>query len=54
MERAVLKYIIIPLIAVFGVYAVGSAIYQLFGVPAIALFAAVGSVWFFAKFYQHQ
>jgi hypothetical protein len=53
MEEAVLKYIIIPLVAVIGVYAVGSTIYQLFGVPAIVLFGAVGGVAFFAKFFKH-
>ena len=53
METAVLKYVVVPLVAVIGVYVVGSAIYQLFGVPAIVLFGAVGGVWFFAKFYRH-
>jgi hypothetical protein len=52
MAEAVLKYIIVPLIAVIGVYVVGSTIYQLFGVPAIVLFCAVGGIAFFAKFYK--
>ena len=49
MNEAVLKYIGIPIVAVIGVYVVGSIIYQLFGVPAIILFGAVGGVPFFAK-----
>lgn len=53
MEEVVFKYVVIPLVAVIGVYVVGSTIYQLFGVPAIALFAAVGGVAFFAKFFKH-
>lgn len=53
MEEAVLKYLIVPLVAVIGVYVVGTTIYQLFGVPAIVLFGAVGGVAFFAKFYRH-
>lgn len=53
MHEAVLKYIIIPLVAVIGVYVVGSTIYQLFGVPAIVLFGAVGGVVYFAKFFKH-
>ena len=52
-DEAVLKYIVVPLVAVIGVYVVGSAIYQLFGVPAIVLFGAVGGVAFFAKFFRH-
>jgi hypothetical protein len=46
MAEAVLKYIVVPLVAVVGVYVVGSVIYQLFGVPAIILFCAVGGVGF--------
>ena len=53
MEKAILKYIIIPLVAVIGVYVVGSTLYQLFGVPVFILFGAVGGVTFFAKFYTH-
>jgi hypothetical protein len=53
MEEAVLKYVVVPLIAVLGVYVVGSTIYQLFGIPAIVLFGAVGGVAFFAKFFKH-
>ena len=53
MEEVVFKYLVIPLIAVIGVYVVGSTIYQLFGVPAIVLFGAVGGVAFFAKFFKH-
>ena len=49
----VAKYIIVPLVAVIGVYVVGTTIYQLFGVPAIILFGAVGGVAFFAKFFRH-
>ena len=53
MEEAVLKYIVVPFVAVIGVYIVGSTIYQLFGVPAIILFCAVGGVAFYAKFFSH-
>jgi hypothetical protein len=51
MDAEVLKYIIVPLVAVIGVYVVGSTINQLFGVPTIVLFGAVGGVAFFAKFF---
>jgi len=52
MQEAVLKYVVIPLVVVIGIYVVGSTIYQLFGIPAIVLFGAVGSVPFIAKFYK--
>ena len=52
MDAAILKYIVIPLIAVLGVYIAGSAIYTLFGVPAIILFSAVGGVTLFAKMFK--
>lgn len=50
----VAKFIIVPLIALVGIYVVGSAAYALFGVPALALFAAVGGVAFLAKFYKRS
>lgn len=53
MEEAVLKYVVVPLVAVVGVYMVGSVIYELFGIPAIILFCAVGGVGFYAKFFTH-
>lgn len=53
MDEVVFKYIVVPLVAVIGVYIVGSTIYQLFGVPAIMLFCAVGGVAFYAKFFSH-
>lgn len=53
MDDAVLKYVIVPLVAVIGVFVVGTTIYELFGVPAIVLFGAVGGVAFFAKFFKH-
>ena len=53
MAEAVLKYIVVPLVAVVGVYVVGSVIHQLFGVPAIILFCAVGGVGFYARFFTH-
>lgn len=53
MEEAVLKYVVVPLIAAIGVYVVGTTIFQLFGVPAIVLFGAVGGIVFFAKFFRH-
>jgi hypothetical protein len=52
-EEAVLKHIVVPLVAVIGVYVVGSTIYQLLGVPAVVLFGAIGGVAFFAKFFRH-
>ncbi len=52
VEEAILKYIVVPIVAVIGVFVVGTIIFQLFGVPAIALFGAVGGVAFFAKFYK--
>jgi hypothetical protein len=53
MEEAALKYVVIPLLAVMGIYVVGSTIYQLFGIPAIVLFGAVGGVTFIAKFFKY-
>ena len=53
MEEAVLKYIVVPFLAVIGVYVVGTTIFQLFGVPAMVLFTAVGGIAFFAKFYKN-
>ncbi len=53
MDAAVLKYIIVPLVAVIGIYIVGSTIYELFGIPAVALFSAVGGAAFIAKFYKN-
>ncbi len=53
MRESVFKYIVLPFIAVIGIYIVGSTVYQLFGVPAIILFGAVGGVAFVTKFYQH-
>jgi positive regulator of sigma E activity len=52
MEEAVLMYLVVPFIAVLGVHVVGTTIYQLFGVPAIVLFGAVGGIAFFAKFFR--
>ncbi len=52
MEEVVRKYIVVPLVAVIGVYIVGSTIYHLFGVPAIVLFGAIGGVAFYAKFFS--
>jgi hypothetical protein len=52
MEEAVLKYVIVPLVAVIGVYVVGSVIYALFGIPAVLLFGAVGGIAFVAAFYK--
>lgn len=54
MQTVVQKYLLIPLIAVIGVYVVGTVIYELFGVPAIVLFSAVGGIAFFARFYNRQ
>jgi len=51
MQTAVSKYLLVPLIAVVGVYFVGTVIYELFGIPAIVLFGAIGGIAFFAKFY---
>jgi hypothetical protein len=48
------KYIWIPLVAVIGIYIVGSVINELFGIPATALFVAVGGVAFIAKFYKDR
>jgi len=53
MDDAVVKYVIVPLVAVIGVFVVGTTIYELFGVPAIVLFGAVGGIAFFAKFFKH-
>lgn len=54
MEEAVLKYIIRPLIAVVGIYIVGSFIAAAIGIAGavIALFIAVGGIYFVAQFYK--
>jgi len=53
MDEAILKYMVIPIVAVTGIYIVGSIIYDLFGIPAILFFMAVGGVPFVAKFFRH-
>ena len=54
MQTVVQKYLVIPLVAVIGVYVVGTVTYELFGVPAIVLFSAVGGTAFFVRFCNCQ
>ena len=54
MQTVVQKYLMIPLVAVIGLYFVGTVVHELFGVPAIVLFGAVGGTAFFARFYNRQ
>jgi hypothetical protein len=52
MGDSVSKYILIPLVAVLGLFIVGTVINQLLGIAAIVLFGAVGGVVFVSKFYH--
>ena len=54
MEEVTMKYIVTPLFAAIGIYIVGSFIADAFGIAGavLALFAAVGGFYFFAKFFK--
>jgi len=54
MQTVVHRYLLKPFVAVVGVYFAGTVIDELFGVPAIVLFGAVGGIAFFARFYTHK
>ena len=54
MQEIIFKLIIIPIIAVFGIYIVGTLIEALFGIPEAGkiLFWAVGGIGFFALYFK--
>jgi hypothetical protein len=54
VDEIISKYIVVPLIAVLGIFVVGSFIEALFGIvgAAFALFIAVGGIIYFAKFFR--
>jgi hypothetical protein len=54
MDRDIRKYIWTPIIAVIGIFVVGTLITDLIGVAnaVMLLFAAVGGIAFFAAFYK--
>jgi len=54
MQEIITKFIIIPLVAIIGIYIVGEFIEALFGIPEAAkiLFWAVGGIGFFALYFK--
>jgi len=48
------KYIMVPLVALLGIFIVGTVMDELFGIAAIVLFGAVGGVAFLARFYKDR
>ncbi len=54
MDEVIMKYIVTPLVAVVGIYVVGSFIAQALGITGavLTLFAAVGGFVFVAKFFK--
>lgn len=46
------KFIIVPLVALIGMYVTGKVMEALFGVPYWALFAAAGGVGAFAAYFK--
>lgn len=56
IQKAIARFLFIPLIAVIGIYAVGVAIQDLFELPNAAkyLFWAIGGIGFFALYFRKQ
>lgn len=54
MQDVIMKFIIIPMFAVIGIYIVGEMIQDLFGIPEAGklLFWAVGGIGFFAVYFK--
>lgn len=54
VEKAVLRFIILPIILIFGIYIVGTFVEALFGIPAAAtrIFLGVGGVGFLVYYYR--
>ena len=54
MQELVTKFIVIPVLAVLGIYIVGQLIEDLFGIPEAAkvLFWAIGGISFFALYFK--
>lgn len=54
MQEFIIKFLIIPIFAIFGIYITGVLIEELFGIPEAAkiLFWAVGGIGFFALYFR--
>jgi hypothetical protein len=54
MQDIIVKFIVIPIFAVLGIYIVGTLIEDLFGIPEAGkiLFWAVGGIGFFALYFK--
>jgi hypothetical protein len=54
MQDWIMKLIIIPMLAVIGIYIVGELISSLFGIPEAGkiLFWAIGGIGFFALYFK--
>jgi hypothetical protein len=54
VQDIMIKFIVVPLFAVLGIYIVGTLIEDLFGIPEAAkvLFWAVGGISFFALYFR--
>ena len=54
MQDVIMKFLIIPIFAVLGIYIVGELIQELFGIPEAGkiLFWAVGGIGFFAIYFK--
>lgn len=56
VQRAIVRFIVIPIIALFGIYFAGTFMEALFGVPDAVkkLFWAVGGIAFFALYFRNE
>ncbi len=54
MHDLIVKFIVVPMLAVIGIYIVGEMIQALFGIPEAGkvLFWAVGGIGFFAVYFK--
>ena len=54
INRAIRRFIILPLILIFGIYIVGTLVEAFFGIPAAAtsIFLGVGGVAFLIYYYR--
>jgi hypothetical protein len=54
MDSVVAKFIYTPMVAVIGIYIVGTLLQNLIGIPmaVTALFSAVGGIVYIANFYK--
>jgi hypothetical protein len=54
MGEIITKFIVIPVVAIFGIYIVGELMESLFGIPQAGkiLFWAIGGIGFFALYFK--